>query len=171
MTIREHLVSGSGLTAYTGRRVESTWGSEHRQQPESMPATCRWTWGQPGPSGQTRKPSSLQTQELSSQCVQEDLWWCNHFGRLPAHSLHHWKLIMKRFFHCFFGLMLVLCTWQKPCHHGGEDGRLPLTDTSQKGVEQTITSHSKDNTWKWKHGAEETKPEMKEAGGRGGKHL
>lgn len=129
-----------------------------------MPATCRWTWGQPDPSGQTGKPSSLQIQELSSPCVQEDI---NIEAILEeyhtAHSSHDWKPIMKRFLHYFLGFVLVLCTWQKPCHQGGEDGRLPLTDTSQKRVEQTIASHSKDNAWKWKHGAEETKPQTKEA--------
>lgn len=71
--------------------------------------------------------------------------------------------------HCLLWASSQLPTRQKPCHKGGDDGRLPLADTCQKREEQTIASHSKDNAWKWKHGAEETKPRMKEeGGGKGG---
>lgn len=61
-----------------------------------------------------------------------------------------------------------LRTRQKPCHQGRDDGCLPLADTCQKREEQTIASHSKDNSWKWKQGAKETKPRMKEGEGEGG---
>lgn len=61
-----------------------------------------------------------------------------------------------------------LRTRQKPCHHCRDDGCLPLADTCQKREEQTISGHSKDNTWKWKHGPKETKPKMKKGAGGGG---
>lgn len=72
------------------------------------------------------------------------------------------------FFHMGALLTLALSrppTRHQPCHQGGDDGRLPLADMSQKRENHPVTSHSKDNAWQRKHGAKEATSWMKGGGG------
>lgn len=50
-----------------------------------------------------------------------------------------------------------MLTRHEPCRHGGDDGRLSLTDFGQKREEQAVARHGIDNTWQWEHGAQETR--------------
>lgn len=70
--------------------------------------------------------------------------------------------------HLTLGLVLFSfeLTGQKPCHYGGDNGRLPLTEARQEGEEQAITRHGKDNVRQGKHGAQQTEAQNGENGER-----
>lgn len=177
--------------------IRTTWGPTRRQPPGCRPAMCRWTWGQRGPSGQTGKPSQLQDTRGGKHRVSQTMDFFKLIQKVKNAQSTFTTVLYFKIIHTFeiqhclnyystapitlppssLQLKGTVCFWassrlptrQKPWHKGGDGGRLPLADTCQKREEQTIASHSKDNAWKWKHGAKETKPRMKEeGGGRGG---